>query len=686
MARYLIRPGYPLYAVAVFLSAFLLFAIQPIASKHLLPYFGGSSSVWATALVFFTTVLFLGYAYVYVLTSLPSKTQMRTHGAVIVFALFATIAAVIAWGSIYPPLDWMTASTLSPALRMLIALSLAVGVPYFLLATTGPLLQYWYGVSSDKEPYKLYALSNAGSLLALISYPFIIEPTISLSGEEALWTGLFLLYALLLTNVTLSVRSVPPHVRASAAETGTLARKAQWIGFAALPAFLLVATTTVLTQLISPVPLLWVVPLALYLITFILAFSGHGANRFMSLFVFVAAASAYMYTPAAPMEIVPQVIAYMILLFFACMLCHGQLYQRRPQTSALPFFYLCISLGGMLGTMAASLLPPIVFNDFFEFPLGLAITASLAIVLLPDEMYPRIMPARTIRMIRVITPFVFAAMFATMLLDSASVRTLSERNFYGAFQIEFNDDGTVLNNGTTMHGMQPTSREWSFVPTTYYTAGSGLGRAMRAARDAAPQKKVNVGVIGLGTGSAAVYCEPDDTFTFYEIDPDIERVARSYFSYLARCDGSSVRIGDGRLVLEAESDAKPYDLFVVDAFTDDAIPAHLITDEAIALYMSRLGDDGILAIHTSNRFLLLYPMILSIARNQVLTAMVVYDTGDAGHLGTPSQWVLLSKDPHVFDGDAFIGVSPWTAPMPLPAPWTDNYTSLFSVLDVPWTF
>ncbi len=685
MGTHRLRFGYWYFALSVFLSAFLLFAVQPIASKHLLPYFGGSSSVWATSLVFYTSILFLGYAYVYLVATQRSSVQVMIHGAVIVTAMFATMLAVISWGSIYPPLDWIEQSSLSPALRVLVALFLSVGIPYFLLSTTGPLLQYWYGVSSQTEPYKLYALSNAGSLLALISYPFLIEPYIALPKEETIWTVLFFLYALLLIAVTLSIRNVPPHVRASVKEAGSVARKAAWIAFAALPAFLLVATTTVLTQLISPVPLLWIIPLALYLLTFIFAFSGYGQTIYMPLFVFLASIVAFLYTPASPSEIVSEVIAYFVLLFMASLMCHAQLYKLRPRTEALPFFYLCTSFGGAVGTVCASLLAPLVFNNFFEFPLGLAITASLAIYLLPADFYPRLVKDRTIKAIRVIAPFFFAMMLTNVVVADVSEDVLASRNFYGAVQLHFNEEATVLMNGTTMHGMQATAREWSYMPSSYYTQGSGFGRAMRAVRTQQAEGPVSVGVVGLGTGSAAAYCAKDDRFTFYEIDPHIEHIARTYFSYLSRCKGSEVHIGDGRLVLESQ-DTK-YDLLVVDAFTDDAIPAHLLTKEAVAIYFEHLSsDDGIVAIHTSNRFLLLYPVLLSIARLDGLTAMVVYDAGEGGHMGAASQWVLLSRNKKVFDDPAFIGVPTWAAPQPLPNAWTDTYTSLYSVLSVPLPF
>ncbi len=679
--------SYLITAVTVFLSAFLLFAIQPIASKYLLPYFGGSSSVWATSLVFFTTILFVGYAYVYMLTTRRPFIQMLVHGIVIVAAAIVTMLAVVIWGSLYPPLDWITGSSFTPSVRVLIALSLSVGVPFFLLSTTGPLLQYWYGVASDTAPYKLYALSNAGSLLALISYPFLIEPLIPLSTEVAIWTVLFFIYTLLLVLITVTVSNVPPSVRATAREVGTLTRKLEWVAYASLPAFLLVATTTVLTQLISPVPLLWVVPLALYLLTFIIAFGGMVRARFLPFFVLLAAIAAYLYTPASPHEIVPETLAYLSLLFFTCLFCHARLYEMRPHTPALPFFYLCTSLGGVIGTICASLIAPVLFNDFWEFPLGLAIAASIAVYFMPDDLYPRVMRESTIRMIRIVSPFVFAVMLTNTVVAGVSADVLASRNFYGTVQVNFTEEATVLMHGTTMHGLQPTSREWSYVPTSYYTQSSGIGRAIQYAQTRRADG-VRVGVIGLGTGSLAVYCEKNDAFVFYEIDPRIEDIARTYFSYLSRCEGSQVRIGDGRISLAAESaTSTAYDVLAVDAFSDDAIPAHLLTKEAVELYMSSLAsENSVLAIHTSNRFLVLYPVVLSIARTLGLTAMVVIDEGAGGHLGSPSQWVLLAKNPKVFDADPFIGVARWSAPTPLPKPWTDTYTSLFTVIDVPLPF
>lgn len=679
--------GYLLYASTIFLSAFLLFAIQPIVSKHLLPYFGGSSSVWATSLLFFTTILFVGYAYVYFITSLSKQKQFLVHSGALLVAGLATIAALSLWGSIYPPLDWLVGNLYAPAFNVLLALSVVIAVPYFLLSTTGPLLQYWYGVSSSAEPYKLYALSNAGSLLALLSYPFLIEPFIPLRTEEHLWIFLFLMYAILCAAVTYSYFRTGATASHEVSETfhapSPLRAKAQWIGYAALPAFLLVATTTVITQLISPVPLLWVMPLSLYLISFILAFRGWGQSIFMAPLVLAAGYWAYHFTPASPSEIVPHVSSYLAFLFLACLFCHAKLYAMRPNTRELPFFYLCTSFGGMVGTLLGSMLAPLVFSDFWEFPLGLAITMGVAAYALSIQFFPRIVGERMVRMLKIVFPFVLAVLFTNFIAAEVETNAVASRNFYGAVKLRFEPEAVVLQHGTTVHGLQPTAREWSFVPTTYYTQGSGVGRAIRYAQDVRDTKSVRVGVVGLGTGTLASYCRDNDSYVFYEIDPRIKEIATRYFSYLSRCDDAEVRVGDGRIVLESEGPGA-YDVLAVDAFTDDAIPVHLLTREAVELYTSHLRDErSIIAIHTSNRYLTLAPVLLRITRELGMSAMVVGDSGEDGEMGSSSQWVLLARDARVFDDIAFTGVDAWEPPATLPQLWTDTYTSLFSVLSLP---
>lgn len=669
------------YAGTIFLSAFLLFAIQPIASKHLLPYFGGSSSVWATSLLFFTAVLFIGYAYVYVLTGLQSRLQKIIHALIVGVALLTMLGTYALSGSVFPDLSWIPGGTIDPAIAVLLALAASVGIPYFVLSTSGPLLQYWYGVYDGVEPYGLYALSNAGSLIALLSYPFVIEPLSSLPIQHGLWIVLFAAYAIALFLIIRRVQTAPSERRGRVGALQTL----QWIGLSALPSFLLVAVTTAVTQFITPVPLLWVVPLSLYLVTLILAFSGRGQSIYVPALTLIAAFLAYRFTPATPTAIVEHVGSDLALLFFASLMCHARLYELRPPHATLPYYYVHTSLGGMLGALSGSIVAPLLFNDFWEFPLALSISAALAGYMLSPEFFPRIHPAN-LRLVKIAFPFFIALLFTNMVTASIDASNVTSRNFYGTVHLGFQDDVVMLKHGTTLHGMQSISREWAYVPSTYYVQSSGLGRAMQyVQRD---RKPVRVGVIGLGTGAISAYCDGGDTFTFFEIDPRIAHIAETYFSYLQHCKGSSVKIGDGRLSLQKENaaGAPAYDLIAVDAFTDDTIPAHLLTKEAVELYLDMVDETrGVVAIHVSNRYLDLAPMLLSVTRELGAGAMVVHDNGenDGGFRGTSTLWVLIAKNPRIFDDVAFSGVAAWTPPKQLPRAWSDSYTSIWSVLNVP---
>ncbi len=683
--------SYATYATTIFLSAFLLFAIQPVAGKHLLPYFGGSSSVWATSLLFFTSMLFLGYLYVYLITRLSHRSQIWIHMTVIAIAAFLAIAALIMWGSPFGEIVSNAEVSSSPALYVLLTLCMAIGAPYFLLSTTGPLLQYWYGSESSREPYKLYSLSNIGSFLALLSYPFLIEPFMPLPREEFIWAILFLAYgalALAICRIHYRVAHTESMPKAEPDRMSIL-QMVHWTGLAMLPSFLLVAVTTVMTQLIAPIPLLWILPLALYLVSFILAFRGIGQSIYLPLLVLASAGAAFVYTPAAPGDIVPQVVSYLIFLFTVSILAHVRLYAMRPPTPRLPLFYLILSFGGMLGSLFAGMLAPVVFNDFYEFPLGLAIGAALAVSLLSSDFFPRILSERKILITRIAFILAIFLIFFSMLLQRNDNEILS-RNFYGSAKVQFSEEVTTLQHGTTLHGIQPTNTEWAYMPTTYYVPASGVGRAIQYEKELRKKNGVNVGIIGLGTGSMAAYCRDTDTFTFYEIDPRIEHIARSYFTYIERCKGSDIRIGDGRILLEQELQSGKkgaYDLIVADAFTDDSIPAHLLTLQAVELYAAHLrSDKSIIAIHVSNRYLDLAPVILRITKEMGWSATIVYASGDSESLASGSEWVLLAKDTSVFESLEFANIPPWEPPQKDAPLWTDDYTSLLSVVNfrLPW--
>src|SRR3989344_9004764 len=363
--------AYLIFALTIFLSAFLLFQIQPIAGKLLLPWFGGSSSVWATSMLFFTSVLFLGYLYAYFLTKHAIAFQAKAHLIVCGLGALIALISLIIWGSIFLSLDWTIGNGAPPALKTFLALLSGIGIPYFLLSTTGPLLQYWYGVSAQREPYKLYAISNAGSLLALASYPFIVEPYTRLPQQETVWLCMFLAFVALLTLIGRRFVREKHAKGTEASHPVTHIRKLLWIAYAMLPAFLLVATTTEITQVIAPLPLLWLLPLSLYLLSFIIAFTGFRAGILVPLAVFASAYAAWWFIDFDAYTIKWKILADLTLLFFAALHAHSHLYRMRPAAALSPLFYVFISFGGMAGAPLPRGPAPLVFNDYYEIPLRL---------------------------------------------------------------------------------------------------------------------------------------------------------------------------------------------------------------------------------------------------------------------------------------------------------------------------
>ncbi|MBI5004403.1 fused MFS/spermidine synthase [Candidatus Kaiserbacteria bacterium] len=684
-----------LYAVAIGLSALLLFAVEPMTVKHLLPWFGGSSEVWATSLVFFTAMLFVGYLYVYLLSRRPFRQQTIVHFYMIVIAVCATLFSLYQWHSIYPPLDWTISSAAAPAINVLKALLFAIGAPFFFLSTTGPLLQYWYGISTRKDPYILYALSNTGSLAALVGYVFLAEPYSTLTVQSSIWAALFIACAAI--NIVIAVRFYREAGKHTAKNLLVVHEGAKdshriswrlylaWVWYGALPAFMLVATTVEITQKIAPVPLLWIVPLMIYLLAFILAFAGIGRSIFIPLAFLVASIIAYSYASASYVSIVNGTFAYLTLLFFCGLGCAAQLYRLRPSTAGLPFFYLLLSLGGMIGTLCASILAPLIFTDFWEFPLGIALSAGVAVYLIDEDLFPRILDPRKIMLTKILATAMVAYLFAGIIFVSDEYTSVRSRDFYGSVQVQFGGQWTALMHGATLHGLQLADKDQKYLPTTYYVPQSGVGRSIQYERDVHKGKSIRVGIIGLGTGTMAAYCRAGDTFVFYDIDPQVIDLAGKYFSYLAHCAGSAVRQGDGRILLEQErrtGDLGRYDVIVIDAFSDDTIPVHLLTEQAVDLYAAHMhASDSIIAVHVSNRYLDLAPIVLRLAAQIGMNATVISDNGRSGAGGSPSEWVLLSKDPSVFRAEVFAGGNS-SIPQASAEVWTDEFTSLVPVLQV----
>jgi len=700
-----------LFPWIIFLGAFLAFAVQPMEGKALLPWFGGSSSVWATGLLFFTGVLFLGYLYVYLLARFAEGRQILIHRCVVALVLVASLLSLLLRRSFRPDLGWTLDGAIPPHLAVLLSLFLSVGPPYFLLATTSPLLQYWWGRATSGEPYRLYSLSNIGSLLALLSYPILIEPRLSLNLQSAGWHILFVAYGALYLYATYLVPAsqgggkAPNHrgiegrgdrvaedqVQSgwksgegeSPSTRGARLRPLTWIGYAALPAFLLVAVTTHITQVVAPVPLLWTMPLALYLVSFILAFRGVGRSSAPLLLLLLSTGLvvwAESGDRTAHAEV--QLFAALLLLFSSGLAFHSRLYALRPTLSKLPLFYLLLSIGGVVGTLGASLLPPLLFPDLWEYPLGVALAVGAGGRLLTVTH----MAARTPKALTLAgqVGWVLLAGYTFMeaISSSPANQLARSRNFYGTAMVSLEGDMVVLSHGKTRHGSQFADEERAPIPTAYYAPTSGVGRAAIHLQSREEGGSVRFGLVGLGAGTLAAYCRPRDTFVFYEIDPRITAMARRYFTYLQMCPGVAVRHGDARILLEGEERAGAlggYDLLAIDAFSDDAIPVHLLTVEAFRLYLAHLNPNGILAVHTSNIYIELAPVAIRIAEELGWSSLVVRDWTLSSPGAAGSDWVLLARNRETFLSPPFANVVPYLPGTQAPL-WTDTYSSILPLL------
>ena len=468
-----------------------------------------------------------------------------------------------------------------------------------------------------------------------------------------------------------------------------LSHKLLWIAYAMLPAFLLLATTTEITQVIAPLPLLWIVPLSLYLLTFIIAFAGFRAGSLVPLALGASAFAAWWFIDVTAYGVMWRLVADLTLLFFLSLHAHSHLYRLRPAAERSPLFYLLISFGGMLGTLLASIIAPLVFNDYYEFPLGLALAAAVALHISPApwllRRFPRYGYFVKIVLIACILTLIVHATYVFLKERNHDYKLVS-RNFYGTVKVYSHEIFRSLLHGSTLHGLQLTDPEKEFVPMSYYSPESGIGRAFMYSRLKTADHAVSIGVLGLGAGMTAAYCLPGDTFMYYEIDPRIEKIAREEFTYLSHCPQAQVRNGDGRILLEQEfreGKRGGYDIILADAFNDDTIPVHLITREAITRYVSHLRDENsIVAVHISNRYLDLLPVLMSIAQEEGLSLLNVRLQNQTQFPSVTSHWVLLSPSSETFNAEIFKGAASPLSKKKVPA-WTDDYSDLFSVIELP---
>jgi SAM-dependent methyltransferase len=669
-----------LYAATIFLSAFLLFQVQPLIAKLILPWFGGTAAVWTICMLFFQTLLLAGYLYshAYVRLRLPARR----------FIHIALLAAAAATLPLAASAAWKPAGGGDPTWRILGLLATSVGLPYFVLSTTGPLVQAWYARSHPgAAPYRLFALSNLGSMLALVSYPLVIEPLLALGRQTAIWSAGFVLFVL--PCASLAWRGRDSEAQFSAREQSDKpgrALQALWASLACVASVLLLAFTGHMTLNVAAIPFLWVLPLALYLLSFVFCFEASGWYRrwlFLPLLGAGLAAVCLTLTQSNP-SIWALIPLYCATLFAACMVCHGELARSKPDPRHLTGFYLMLALGGALGGVLVGLVAPSVFDDLYELPIGMfALCLLVAAALLRDR--SSLLHGRW----GITARFAFLAL--TVALGVALVRTtyrenstdsrVTSRNFYGVLSVRDTGEGPdamrVLAHGTIIHGKQFLEVERRNWPTSYYGRESGIGLAILDLGERGP---LRVGVAGLGAGTLAAYGRSGDVFRFYDINPKVVEFARSEFSFLADSRAQvEVALGDARLSLEREPDQN-FDILALDAFSSDAIPVHLLTAEAFGTYLRHLRRGGILAVHISNRYLDLVPVVQQAARVLSLEVRQVENEDDDEAGVYRSDWMLLSASPAAFEGKLLKEAAARVDAVPHVKLWTDDYSDLYRIL------
>jgi SAM-dependent methyltransferase len=680
-----------LYAVTIFVSAFLLFLVQPVMAKQILPWFGGSATVWTTCLVFFQTALLAGYTYAdWTVRKLSPRRSVQLHVALLVLSL-----AVL---PIVPGERWKPIGDENPSWLILGMLAATVGLPYFLLSTTSPLVQAWFARRfPGASPYRLFALSNFASMLALLGYPFLLEPWSATRAQALGWSGTYVAFAALCAAAGYaSLRGASrAHVPAGWQKAGAAlpppvtdpdhddppppARQALWCTLAATASILLLAISNHITQNIASVPLLWIVPLALYLLTFILTFDGTGwYKRDIVLSTTAAALGVMAWTLADPTlthELEIQVGVFCVGLFLACMFCHGELVRIKPSPRHLTRFYLMISLGGAFGSVLVGILAPLLLPGHFELPAGLVLCALLLLWQVRRD-YPVF---GVLGLAALFTTIGCAAWGATEFYRNAISVT---RDFYGVLRVQEVETGSAnrrrsLIHGTILHGNQYLDPVLKRQATTYYTSTSGIGRLLESLHPRTTP--LRVAVIGLGTGSLATYGAKGDTYRFYEINPQVVEVAKRDFTYLGDSDAKvETALGDARLVLEREP-PQQFDVIAIDAFSSDSIPVHLITYEALGIYLKHLAPDGVIAFHVTNRFLDLPPVVEALARAHGLSALWVADDG-VGALASRSDWILLSRNGSRLEDPRLAEAAQAFVPRPGWRLWTDDFNNLVQVL------
>lgn len=712
-----------IFSLTVLVSAFLLFAVQPMVAKMLLPILGGSASVWNTAMVFYQGALLLGYLYAHgVSKKLSLRAQVVTHGVLLVLPF---LVLPLAYGELHPP------TTGNPAPWMLLTMAMSVGLPFFVLSATSPLLQTWFSRAGGGDPYFLYAASNVGSFVGLLAYPFLIEPKMSVAEQSSRWTwGYALLVMLFGITLARMIRVSPPHSKAEveSLEPIPLLRKLKWLFLAFIPSSHFIGVTTYLSTDIAVMPLLWVIPLAIYLLSMVLVFAKKPPiphRLVVAAFPILLAGLVFLIAARLGTFRMPIFGAHLIVLFAGAMLCHGELAKDRPSPGRLTEFFLIMSIGGVLGGIFNAMFAPTIFRQVVEYSLvliaiGMALPhrqpgwtsrlialdivlpeAVVAIALAGTYLYRNVtavpewvsgvaigvscilicfFAARPLRFTIGIAGMLIVGVYA----GQVNKKTLfADRSFFGVYRVEQWKDTRTLLNGRILHGEQIMRPEIETVPLTYYHVYGPLQEVLGTWPRPLGAK---VGAVGLGIGTVALWSRAGEQWTFFEIDPMVEQIARDpkLFTCLAKAKGNvTVTLGDARLQLQ-RTDEK-FDVLLVDAFSSDAIPAHLMTAEAMEVYRSRLTPKGLLAVHISNKFLDLEPLVAALADKMGWKAMICHELrhpieGPMSEGRTESVWMVLG--PPTLDWTPFLARSRWEAPRERTdiQPWTDAYSSLLPLL------
>ncbi|MDA8622135.1 fused MFS/spermidine synthase [Psychrosphaera sp.] len=697
------------FVLTIFLSSFLLFSIQPIYAKLILPNLGGGSAVWTACLLFFQTMLLAGYLYSFILSKLKNTSfQAKFHAVIVLIA--ATLMPVSN--------DWSNSvfvDVQSPFWDVFKLLFYTIGIPYFVLSTTAPLIQHWLGQTSLKsKAYRLYSVSNIAALLALFSYPFIIEHQLTLNNQTFYWSAVYLFFSATIgLSIYTALKLAPENVSSKPSENAIEAlpsflRMLSWFLLSAAGVVLLIATTSKMTQNIPPIPFLWITPLAVYLVTFILTFHNekiYARWYWLAAFIVSSVIALLLFYIGTHFSAISQISLYLLTMFIATMVCHGELVKTKPDTKHLTLFYLLLSAGGATGSLFASFFATQFFTQYYEYVIGfMAVYALLPLSIYSheksaDKLLVNATPKPSnsnvkIALTSVVGFVVFGFFFNFLNSQFNQFNVYESRNFYGSLAVKdllnISPPERRLVDGYTAHGAQrlPTLNESTLAdssidlePLSYYRPDSGIGLTLQVPTQQASRK---VGLIGLGVGALAHYGQPNDNYIFYELNPDVALVANNYFDYLKRSRAQiDIRLGDARVMLEQEMNtegSQQFDMLVVDAFSSDAIPVHLLTKEAINLYQHHLKTDGSMAFHISNSYLNLKPVMRSIAKQLNMTAVYFKAESEDANIHT-TEWVVFTNNKKYLAQPTIksFGSNILMADGPT-IDWTDDYSSLLSVL------